>query len=363
VTTTIQFKLGSWDEMADVFAWDKSLGIRLQDWIAHGLNQTMQRDGLLGGWADVYESPGDNLSVKMSAPFGAVKGYAKMVPAFINAARIGYQTYLANRKTIDQGKLFFWPPIGMTMLATKSVQLLHYPPYEARSFSDYLYSPTNRRWESLLGHNGYDITRVTPLERICDAVPLAGPGSDATYIQKVEPAFYNYGKAMLSALLRASGSRTQPVVAYGGPAHDWLKSVFHSQIKRTPQLFSVYLLKIVPDRALTPVLCANHPSQFLFYEEYGPKWRFDTILQDLVAARWQAEMAEHPDADPVKVLHESQANWQSQRARVHEIVAEQIEVYGDAKSSSTVRNPSSGRTSTAPVLPRVTRLPSHPVET
>lgn len=362
MTTTIQFKLGPWDEMANLFAWDSASGVRLEDWIAHGLNQTMQRDGLLGAWADVYDSPSDTLSVKISAPFEAVKGYARMVPAFINAARVGYAAYMAHRATILKGKLFYWPPVGLPMLSTKSVQLLHYPPYEARSFADYLYSPTNRRWECLLGYNGYDLERVTGLERICDAVPLAGPGSDATVINEVESYFIPYGKAMLSALLKESGSRTQPVVAYGGPAHGWLKSAYPTQIKRTPTLFSVFLLKIAAGKALTPVLCANHPSEFLFYSEHGPKWAFDITMQDLIAARWQAEMAEHPDADPVKVLHESKARWESDRPRVHEIVEAQEEVYGYAKQSPTVRNPTSGRTSMAPLVPHFARVPTQPID-
>ena len=252
MTTSIQFKLGPWDEMADLFSWDSSTGTELTDWIAHGLNQTMYRDGLLGAWTDVYSSPGDTLSVKMSAEFGSVRGYARKIPAFIAAARLGYAAYEAHRSTIEKGKLFFWLPVGLCMLRTRSIQLLHYPPYEARTFADYLYSPTNRRWESLLGSNGYDIEHVTPLERICDAVPLAGPGSDATVINEVEQYFVPYGRAMLAALLDQSKTRTQPVVAYGSPAHDWLRSAYPKQVKRTPSLFSVLQLRVGPGKAVHP---------------------------------------------------------------------------------------------------------------
>lgn len=347
MTTSIQFKLGPWDEMADLFAWDSSTGTELTDWIAHGLNQTMYRDGLLGAWADVFSSAGDTLSAKMSAEFGSVRGYAKIVPAFIAAARLGYAAYQAHRSTIEKGKLFFWPPVGMCMLKTRSVQLLHYPPYEARTFADYLYSPTNRRWESLLGSNGYDIEHVTPLERICDAVPLAGPGSDATVINEVEPFFMPYGRAMLAALLDQSKPRTQPVVAYGGPAHAWLRSAFPTQVKRTPTLFSVLELRVGTGKAVTPVLCANHPSEFLFFDEHDARWAFELMTQDLIAARWQADMAEHRDADPKTVLREAKAHWEQRRDEVKAIVAAQEEVYGYAKNSSATRNPTGGKTSTA----------------
>ena len=349
MTTSIQFKLGPWDEMADLFAWDSESGTELNDWIAHGLNQTMQRDGLLGAWADVYESAGDTLSVKMSAEFGNVRPYGKIVPAFVAAARLGYAAYEAHRSTIEKGKLFFWLPVGLTMLKTRSVQLLHYPPYEARTFSDYLYSPTNRRWESLLGSNGYDLEHVAPLERICDAVPLAGPGSDATVINEVERYFIPYGKAMLAALLDQKSARTQPVVAYGSPAHAWLRSAYPTQVKRMPTLFSVLQLRVGAGKAVTPVLCANHPSEFLFFDEPGhdAKWAFEIMMQDLIAARWQADMAERRDADPSQVLREAKRYWEGERDQVKAIVAAQEEVYGYAKQSPSTRNPTAGRTSVA----------------
>ena len=339
MTYSVEIKLGPWDQMADLFSWDASSGIDLRDLIAHGINQTMQRDGLLGSWADVYNDTGNTVSVKISAPFEKVKGYTKILPAFVAAGKIGYAAYMQNRAEILKGKLIFYLPVGLPMLTTKSVQLLHYPPYEARTYSDYLYSPTNRRWESLLGYNEYSASGVTQLERICDAVPLAGPGSDATVINEVEKYFIPYGKAMLTALLDQSGDRTQPVVAYGGPAHAWLKTAFGPQVKRTPQLFTVLQLKVGSGKSTTSVLCANHPSMFLFFDKYGPKWAFDTMMQDLIAARWQSHMAEHWDADPVKTLHECKSFWESDHKRVEEIVAAQKEEFGYAKASPTVRNP------------------------
>lgn len=363
MATTIDFKLGPWDQMADVFSWDSDSGVELPDWIAHGVNQTMERDGLIGSWADVYQSDGDTLSVKLTAPFGDVSGYARIIPAFIAAGQIGHAAYMAHRATILQGKLIFYLPVGMPMLATRSVQLLHYPPYEARTFSDYLYSPTNRRWESLLGYNGYDLERVTLLERICDAVPLAGPGSDATVINEVEPYFVPYAKAMLAALLDQSGKRTQPVVAYGGPAHAWLEAAYPTQVKRMPALFSVLELQVGAGKAVTPILCANHPSEFLFFDQPGhdAKWAFDIVTQDLIAARWQAHMADHREADPVKVLRDAKSHWEGERKRVHEIVAEQKTEFGYAKQSPATRNPTNGKVPTGNAAPApVTAPPRKP---
>jgi hypothetical protein len=375
--------------MADLFSWDASSGVDLRDLIAHGINQTLERDGFIGSWADVFNAAGDTVSVKISAPFGDVSRYGKIIPAFISAARIGFAAYSEHRAEILKGKLIFYLPVGMPMLKTKSVQLLHYPPYEARTYSDYLYSPTNRRWESLLGYNDYELSGVTLLERICDAVPLAGPGSDATVINQVEPYFYPYGKAMLGALLDQSGARTQPVVAYGGPAHDWLRAAFPTQVKRTPKLFSVLELRVGSGKAVTPVLCANHPSEFLFFDEphYKPdtksapngngekykgkpinpkRWAFDIMIEDLIAARWQAKMAEQWDADPVKTLTEAKAYWHDNHKRVEEIVAAQEEEFGFAKQSPAIRNPTRGvvpsrdNVGDAPTTP--SRKPNAPAE-
>ena len=83
-------------------------------------------------------------------------------------------------------------------------------------------------------------------------------------INEVEQYFVPYGRAMLAALLDQSRTRTQPVVAYGSPAHDWLRSAYPKQVKRTPSLFSVLQLRVGPGKAVTPILCANHPSEFLF---------------------------------------------------------------------------------------------------
>ena len=358
MTSTIQFKLGSWDEMADLFSWDASSGVDLRDLIAHDINQTLERDGFIGSWTDVFNDVADTITVKISAPFGDVSRYGKAIPAFIAAARIGFAAYSQHRAEILKAKLIFYLPVGLPMLKTKSVQLLHYPPYEARTYSDYLYSPTNRRWESLLGYNDYDLAGVTLLERICDAVPLAGPGGDGTAPTSVEPYFYPYGKAMLGALLDQSSARTQPVVAYGSPAHEWLKSAFPAQVKRMPKLFSVLELRVGTGKAITPVLCANHPSEFMYFDKPLPstngngekgkpklpskKWAFDIMIEDLIAARWQARMAERWDADPVKTLAEAKAYWDDNHKRVEEIVAAQEEEFGFAKQSPAIRNPTKG---------------------
>jgi hypothetical protein len=120
-------------------------------------------------------------------------------------------------------------------------------------------------------------------------------------------------------------------------------------------------LRVGSGKAVTPFLCANHPSEFFFFDETHyeykkskdgketkgkaiPKkrWAFDTMMQDLIAARWQAYMAEHWDADPMKALADAKAYWESNHKRVEEIVAAQELEFGLAKDSPAIRNPDRG---------------------
>jgi hypothetical protein len=181
-------------------------------------------------------------------------------------------------------------------------------------------------------------------------------------INEVEPDFMPYAKAMLAALLDQSGKRTQPVVAYGGPARDWLKAAYPAQVKRTPGLLSVLELRVGAGKAVTPILCANHPSEFLFFDKPGhdAKWAFDIVTQDLIAARWQAHMADHRDADPVKVLRDAKGHWERERKRVKEIVAQQETEFGYAKQSPATRNPTSGKVPTGNAAAPVTTRPRKP---
>lgn len=331
MTTSVLVKLGSWSDMADLFAWEIGSGIKLTDWINHFFNQTLQRDGFVGAWADVYSDKNQQLGVKLAAPFGNVAGYAKSVPAFIKAAKVGHQIYQANRAGIIGRQLFYYLPVGMALTNFRSIQLLHYPPYSARTFMDYLYSPTNRRCESLLVYNGWDPAKVTLNERVVDAVPLAGPGSDATGIDEFEDDFIPYSKGMLQALLDTSLKRTQPVVAYGGPAHQWLQKAFPKQAPKKLDVLSLFKVRVGKGKAVTPILCANHPSEFLFYSKQTKQWAFTIVQQDLIAFRWQVRMSQRWDADPAKVLKDAKAYWERRPAAVRKIVAAQIEEFGFPK--------------------------------
>jgi hypothetical protein len=326
VKESIDIPLGTASDVADLLSWDSSSGTSLTDWVAHGFNQTFVRDLYEGSWAEVY-ADGEQLRIKITSPRNDVSPYERSVPAFLDAGRIALGLYKANEASIAREKLFYYLPVGMSLAQNKSVQLLHYPPYEARTFFDYLYSPTNRRCESLWGFNGFDTTRNTLLERIVDVVPLAGPGGNAEGIAKFESTFVPYAKAMLAAVLDDSRKRTQPVVAYGGPMLQWLQEAFGSQIHGKPGVLSLLMLNIT-GKAETPLLCANHPSLFLYFDKEPKEWATTVMRQDLIAFGWQARMSEDWHADPARVLSEVTAYWDRNKRKLARIVAEQEEEFG-----------------------------------
>lgn len=329
MANSIEVPLGSKAEIGELLSWDSTSGVELYAWVEHGFNQTLLRDLMYGSWADVWDD-GANLGVKITSPTEDVSAYGKVIPAFMNAARSAYSIYQANKASIDAHHLFFFLPAGLAMARIRSIQLLHYPPYEARTFTDYLYSNTNRRWESLLGYNGYDGAENTLVERIVDMVPLAGPGSDASGIDLFNDTFMPYAKTMLANLLDTKGPVTQPVVAYGSPAHEWLEKAFGDQIHQKLEVLSLVTLKIGDGPALTPVLCANHPSEFLFFKEHDqdPQWAPTIMRQDLIAAGWQARMSADRGASADEVLTAVEAFWDARPEDVTRIVADQEEEFG-----------------------------------
>jgi hypothetical protein len=203
---------------------------------------------------------------------------------------------------------------------------------------DYLYSPTNRRWENLLGYNAYPAPQNTLVETIVDLIPIAAAGGSAgsRALEPVQDAFVPYVKEMLDVYLRPSpsGKATQPIVAYGAPVRDFLQANFDQ-----PELAvgSVISLQFMTSGPATPALCANHPSDFLSaagrhetpgptnadqkYVQQDPK---AVLLQDLKSAGWQTAMSQNPDADPKQTFQDAADYWDQNPDLVARIFAEQM---------------------------------------
>lgn len=306
---------GTDDDLSALFSYSPELQqsnlTTLPDFIAHVFNQTLMRDGYFGAWAQVLPQDGKYV-LKMFSPHHDLRIYALIVPAWMEAGKTGLSIF-RDKGPHDNNQMRFLLPFGLCMSQTRSVQLLHFPPLETFVYLDYLYSPTNRRWENLLGYNDLKAAHFPELETIVDCVPIAAPGDDSKGIEPYNNVFTPYVIAMLKMRLIAAGNSGVPVVAYGGPVRDWLKQAFPDQIPGTLEPLSLIALKLFDNDSTTPVLCANHPSMYLYYTDDNKPEDFEkkktVMTQDLIAAGWQSKMAFNPGSNPQKVLDAMTAYW------------------------------------------------------
>ena len=349
-TNSVDIHLGSAPEVYQLFSYANP-ALALTDVISHGFNQSLERDMFFGSWADAYIHDNGEYRVKLTSPTHDLTPYVQRVADYLAAGRLAMDAF--NTKVLRSNGFQFLLPFGLAMANVRSVQLFHFPPNETFYYLDYLYSPTNRRWECLLAQNGFDGRNNSVVERIIDVVPIAAAGGAMKQIEPYNLAFMPYGQAQLRTFLAAAGAVTQPVVGYGGPVRDWLWTAYKDQIEaqlgetcadNPLRVLSVIELEIVHG-AKTPVLCANHPSMYL-YDTNDPVATAATpakassgddypdaltvMRQDLIAAGWQAIMSASYDADPNATLTAMKTRWSSDD-EVKQIMREQNTEFGYAQ--------------------------------
>lgn len=342
---SVDISLGFAPELYQLFSYSNPV-VSLADVISHTFNQTLERDQFWGSWANAYVVKGGEYRLKMTSPNRDLGAYARLVPAYLAAGRLALEAF--NARVTNGNGLQFLLPFGLAMANVRSVQLFHFPPSETSSYSDYLYSPTNRRWEALLVENGFEGSRCALLERIIDLVPIAAAGGAGQEIDRYNNDFTDYVRAQLETFLGGHRTHTPPVVAMGAPVRNWVRQAFRLKQKLTT--LSLIELEIVRGRK-TPVLFANHPSQYLYDTSlpltdahklnHDVRWTEGTksvttsaspytiMRQDLVAAGWQAAMAEDWAADPERVLGEVKQRWTEDA--VIKVVRSQDQEFGDAR--------------------------------
>ena len=321
-------KLGSRGDIYNLFPFDPKPDLELAQIMMFCINQTLERDHIFGSWADVYFENGQFFAkITCPDPKAPISRYEKLIPGFVKAGKTAFGLFRKNEDEIlDLGLLAFLLPFGLSMARTKSIQLLHYPPDTTLDYMDYLYSKTNRRWQCLLWNNGAQGPQ-TRLQSIIDAVPLSAPGADSDGIAYFNDTFFPYRKLMLENLLRKErdGDRyTIPAVAYGVPVRQGLCRDYPDQLDKEPEVLNIHTLKMTDGVDITPVLFANHPSEF-FYVSNKPheeKKKMTIMRQDLVAAGWQVEMSKHNQNDPWDTLERVKERW-SKDSDVAPIVEEQ----------------------------------------
>ena len=319
--TSVDIPLGYHHEIEALFRFGDH-SPRLEDAITFVFSQTLQRDLYFGSWAQAYRNGNGQYRLKIVSPCDDVSAYERLIPQYIEAAgkpSATTTTFPTKRAKTGSFLRSAWP-------GTESIQLLHFPPLETFTYKNYLYSPTNRRWECLLAQNGFNGTDNTTVERIVDVAPIAAPGGAGEALTDYNEDFIPYAKAQLRNYLRplpeTDSNLTQPMVAYGEPVHKWLTQAF--KLPKTPDTLDIVELTVLEASAHEPapktwVLCANHPSEYLYDTDlplsdackpngdYPPP--IHVMCQDLIAAGWQAHMSAHPADDPHQVLADLETQW------------------------------------------------------
>jgi hypothetical protein len=325
---------GSADDLAALFSYTKeeqdSNLSSLESYLAHAFNQTLVRDHYYGAWAQVLQQDGKYV-LKMFSPHHDLRIYERLITDWIAAGKVGLTIFQANQSLIppeSKNDMQFLLPFGLSMAKSRSVQLLHFPPLETFVFQDYLYSPTNRRWENLMGYNEIRGINFAELETIVDCVPIAAPGDDSKGIAPFNNLFTPYVKKMLQARLTSDGKFTQPVVAYGEPVMQWVRQAFPDVVKDELQPLSLIEISLFDNDVITPLLCANHPSKYLYYTDQPYSQEKENImLQDLIAAGWQATMAYYPERSAAEVLQEMSDAW-TNSPDIRNIMDKEDQAYG-----------------------------------
>lgn len=311
---------GTEAELTQLFSFtpEKAAGgtTTLEKFIGHLINQTLQRDGLFGAWAQVWPIEGA-YNLKISSPHHDLSRYGICIPKFLEAGKLALQIIQDNQQLLDSVikttgmGMQFVLPWGLALGKVKSVQMLHFPPLEAFIYSDYIFSPTNRRWENLLGYNQLDPIDFPKFESIVDCVPIGAPGGDTDGIKPFNTLFAPYIKKMLQARLSSDGYKTQPVMACGSPVHDLLQQMFPDQITCKPQTLDIVKVKLYEDSdTVTHFMITNHPSQYLYFTDKPfTEQKKEILMQDLIATGWQVRMSENFNGTPEGILQDVKTFW------------------------------------------------------
>ena len=336
----VTIDLGPTDEVAALYSYPNNCAevcvlpalATLSDTIKKYLSNSLRRDGDDAANIDVSESAG-RVIVTLDGP--GADDYAKVLPKYLDAGRLGLigARELLKPDPDNEDRILwrynwrFFLPHGVAMTKHYTVQLLHFPPDTVLMVQqNYLAAATTERWAELLEENGAAKTDVERFQNIIDIAPIAAPHKDGEKLsgdksckkcKGVYPHFNDYIKALLELWLPLPApGRSRPLVAFGGPVRDWLKSTYHVGLK-VPE-FGVVTL----DSGLkVDALGANHPS-FIWaavqYEKDNPFTPQDEPLevamkimqQDLVAACWQVTMISSANAtDPKVILSDCEQKW------------------------------------------------------
>ena len=292
----------------------------LEQTIEHYLNQRLSRDLIGQASVDVVLKD-DNYNAIISGDSKTVDDYSLQLTTFLSNGEVAASAVQALKKDgkWDDKDWRFFLPLGLSIVNQRSVQLLHFPPDYSLPDQDYLNSKTSQRWEQLLMLNNVTAADVTLFESILDVAPIAAPASAGSTLSDTYSYFEPYVLKMLPLLLDLDegASEALPIVAYGGPVRDWVKSYYKLTDFGVNTFTQIPITKTNDQLASStsvnaPILGANHPSYIWYAKDQGRDYALEVMKQDLISACWQASMGDNPKQAGQTVLDSCTTSWDAQ---------------------------------------------------
>ncbi|KAE8756100.1 hypothetical protein FSO04_30825 [Paraburkholderia madseniana] len=293
----------------------------LEETIEIWVGWTLKRDGFTG--AATVAILGGRVMLTLS---GDGEGaYGQLLPDYLAAGALALQGSIAlNGASKWRYNWRFLLPHGLAMVRHRSIQLLHFPPdYVLEKDQDYLNAHTTTRWASLLVENGAVEADTMQYQTIIDIAPIAAPSDAGRDLQGIYDSYTGYITDLMKLWLPRTDGSVRPMVAFGAPVKQWLKSVYGIDLA----VLTTKPLQ-VNGGPLVQVLGSNHPS-FIYnaakQQPDEPPQTPEALLQrsmrimqqDLIAAGWQVAMAASPNADPNQVLAAATARWSDPAQQGH----------------------------------------------
>jgi len=356
VATTSMIALGSIKDVTAFWTFpNNSSGVdyfpdqTIENTIAFFIGASVRRDGITVDSIKIQQE-GDSYNLYLSG--SDVAGFATAVEQFISAGMTALKASRAiNTRGVWNPLWRFMLPVGLAMVNHRCVELLHFPPeYVLERDRDYLLANTIIRWGECLILNGADTDLIDQYQTTIDIAPIGASSNAGSAIEEALGDYSDYSAYINTLLLdwtvATSGEQTgaKPLVAFGSPVRRWLHRTYLSD---QPSLRVLDVGTITIAGRHIPFAIANHPSFFynaIENKDTIPPPNYELLAeimrQDLVAARWQVMMAANPVLNPVTLMQDCIAYYDTpQGART---ICEQVYIQGfgmdqDAAGSYCIR--------------------------
>jgi hypothetical protein len=228
---------------------EQTLEETVRVWVA----RTLERDGFTG--TATVTTVGGQVTLTLSGD--GEEAYDQMYSRFLAAGAVALQGSIAlNSAKKWRYNWRFLLPHGLAMVRHRSIQLLHFPPdYVLQRDQDYLTAHTTTRWAALLVENGAVEADTVQYQTIIDIAPIAAPSDAGRDLQGIYGSYTEYITELMKLWLPRTDGSVRPMVAFGAPVKQWLKSVYSIDL---PVLVTKPLQ--VNGGPLVQVLGSNHPS-------------------------------------------------------------------------------------------------------